>query len=171
MGWHAGLLVLVLAAAVPNVQAPLRSVDAAEADGAKHPKAAAAAETSVHATAFGSRERRCVDAETHAMAKSGEFVAGPFSDYVTMVGTGKRKVWWAPQDNATATMPPLQVRATKVGAPDVAVNWTLPSVVQNENGYFFNTLILFPENGKWLVVVSSGNNWGCFVLNEILAPR
>jgi hypothetical protein len=25
----------------------------------------------------------------------------------------------------------------------------------------------FPEVGKWLVVVTSGNNWGCFVLDEI----
>ncbi|MEO7191931.1 MAG: hypothetical protein ABI051_12825 [Vicinamibacterales bacterium] len=105
------------------------------------------------------------------MAKSGEFVAGPFDQYVTIAGSGRRKVWWAPMDSATATMPPLEVRAVKIDAPDVTVNWTLPSVVKNENGYFFNTMIVFPENGKWLVVVSSGRNWGCFVLKEIGALK
>jgi hypothetical protein len=171
MAWHAGLSILIFAAVGMNAQAPPRSVETAEADGAKYSKAADGAELAVFADAFGSRARRCVDAETHVMARSGEFVAGPFDTYVSLAGTGRRKVWWAPRDTATATMPPLQLRATKVGAPDVTVSWTLPSVVRNENGYFFNTLVLFPQNGKWLVVVSSGNNWGCFVLNEILAPK
>jgi hypothetical protein len=57
--------------------------------------------------------------------------------------------------------------AAKVGAPDVTVSWTFPSVVSNENGFFFNTLFRFPEAGKWLVVVTSGNNWSCFILDEI----
>ncbi len=171
MALYAGFFALLLSAVVSNVQAPARNVEMAEADGATYPKASTGAGSSVYATAFGSQERRCVDAETHVVARSGEFVAGPFDKYMTMAGTRRRKVWWAPQDAATAFMPPLQVHATKVGAPDVTVNWTLHTVARNENGYFFNTMILFPENGKWLVVVSSGNNWGCFLLNETLAPK
>jgi hypothetical protein len=118
----------------------------------------------LYGQAFGPTERRCVDAEKHVTARSGEFVAGPFEEYVMMAGSRQRKVWWTPRQ--TAVMPPMQLRATKVAAPAVAVNWTFPSVVRNENGYFFNTTFRFPEAGKWLAVVTSGNNWGCFILEE-----
>jgi hypothetical protein len=81
------------------------------------------------------------------------------------MGNTGRKVWWAPLQ--TATMPPMLLRAAKIGAPEKTVTWTFPSVVSNENGYFFNTTFWFPEIGKWLVIVTSGNNWGCFILDEI----
>jgi hypothetical protein len=64
-------------------------------------------------------------------------------------------------------MLPMQLQATRIATPGVTVSWTFPSVVRNENGHFFNTTFRFPETGKWLVVVTSGNNWGCFLLDEI----
>lgn len=172
MRWHVSVLVLCLLTVAVHAQAPpLPTVAAAEAEGARHPRSAVAATRApIFATAFGTRERRCVEADTHAMARSGEFVAGPFDEYYGIAGTGSRKVWWAPEQNS-ANLPPLQLRATKLDATHVTVNWTLPSVARNENGYFFNTLIRFPENGKWLIVVTSGENWGCFLLSEAHAPK
>ena len=174
MTWHAGFTLLVFVAVVSNAQAPPRTVEAAEAEGAKYPKGTAGPDGTAwdktHAEAAGAGERRCIDVEKHASVRSGEFVAGPFQEYIVMAGTGKRKLWWAPRRHSAA-MPPLQLRATKLDAPDVSVDWTLPSIVHNQNGYFFNTLILFPENGKWLVVARSGDNWGCFLITEINAPK
>lgn len=164
-------LVGCLTAVVTDAQStpPPQTVEAAEAEGARYPKASGGAEQAMYDDAFGPKERKCVDADEgkHVAARSGEFVAGPFDRHV-MFGSPKsarRKVWWAPRQ--TAVMPPMQLRAAKVGAPDVTVIWTFPSVVSNENGFFFNTTFRFPEAGKWLVVVSSGNNWGCFILDEI----
>jgi hypothetical protein len=165
------LLVGCLTAVAMDAQStppPPQTVEAAEAEGAKHPKATEGTDFT-YGDAVGPKERKCVDAdkEKHVVARSGEFVAGPFGTPV-MFGTPgnyRRKVWWAPRQ--TAVMPPMQFRAVKVGAPDVTVSWTFPSVVHNENGFFFNTLFRFPAVGKWLVVVTSGNSWGCFILDEI----
>ena len=160
-----GVCVVLISAAATSVQAPPRTVDAAAAEGAKHPKAGGT-EPVMYANAFGPKERQCVDAEKHLTARSGEFVAGPFDTHVMMAGLG-RKVWWAPRQGAA--MPPMQFRAVKITPSDstVAVTWTFASVVRNENGYFFNTTFRFPEVGKWLVVVTSGDNWGCFLLDEV----
>ena len=168
---HSVLFACLSALVIGTAQPPLRSVEAAEAEGAQYPKAVSLRELPADfVAAFGPHERRCVDADGHAMARSGEFVAGPFDEYVVMAGTGKRKVWWAPRQDSVR-MPPLRLRATKVATPSVTVDWTLSSVASNDNGSFFNTQIVFPENGKWLVVVSSAANWGCFLLSETQARR
>jgi hypothetical protein len=162
-----GLLLVCATAAATRAQSviapPPPTIEAAEAEGAKYPKADSAAEHGMYAKAFGPKDRKCVDAESHLAARSGEFVAGAF-DHHWKMGNG-RKVWWAPMQ--TATMAPMLLRATKIGAPGTTVTWNFPSVVSNENGYFFNTTFRFPEAGKWLVVVTSGNNWGCFLLDEM----
>ena len=147
------------------------TVDAAEAEGAKHPRPVGT-EPSMYADAFGPTDRRCVDADggaTDRTARSGEFVAGPFNPPVFMGNPrsaqgARRKVWWAPRQGTA--MPPLQLRAAKIDSPNVTVNWTLPSVASNESGQFYNTLFRFPVVGKWLVVVTAGNNWGCFLVEE-----
>lgn len=164
---------LVLAASlsvvIARAQTPPTAVEAAEAEGARYGKPDASAQpAALYGEAFGPTDRRCVDAESHVTARSGEFVAGPFETHIMFPspnGRAQRKVWWAPRQ--TATMPPMQLRAEKIAAPRVTVSWTFSSVVRNENGYFFNTTFRFPETGKWLVVVTSGSNWGCFLLDEI----
>lgn len=144
--------------------APPQTVEAAEAEGTRYPAAAVTTDQAMYGEAFGPRARQCVDAEGHAAARSGEFVAGAFDAHIMMAGAG-RKVWWTPRQDAD--LPPMHLRAAKLGAPGIVVSWTFPSIVRNENGRFFNTTIRFPERGKWLVVVTSGTNWGCFLLDEL----
>jgi hypothetical protein len=147
------------------------TVDAAEAAGAKHPKAQGT-QPAMYADAFGPTDRRCVDADgaaTNRTARSGEFVAGPFNPPVFMGNPrgpqgAQRKVWWTPRQGTA--MPPLQLRAAKLDSPGVTVNWTLPSVARANQEDFYNTFIRFPEVGKWIVVVTAGNNWGCFLIEE-----
>ena len=156
---------VVFTGLVVTVQGPPQTIEAAEADGARYPKATDIAELPIYAEASGPKDRKCVDAEKYATARSGEFVAGPFAERVVMAGSGeKRKLWWTPRQ--ADAVPPLHLRAAKIGSPDVTVDWSLTSVVHNANGYFFNTLIRFPAPGKWLVVVTAGKSWGCFVLEE-----
>jgi len=144
------------------------SIEAAEAEGAAHPKGVGPLAT-LYAEAFGSTERKCADAEGHVAVRSGDFVAGAFDRYWHM-GLSGRKVWWTPRQT-TETWPALQLRAAKLDAPDVTANWSFGSVVSNSNGYFYNTLFTLPQTGRWLVVVTSGNNWGCFILTEIYESK
>ncbi len=133
---------LVLAASlsvvIARAQTPPTAVEAAEAEGARYGKPDASAQpAALYGEAFGPTDRRCVDAESHVTARSGEFVAGPFETHIMFPspnGRAQRKVWWAPRQ--TATMPPMQLRAEKIAAPRVTVSWTFSSVVRNENGYF-----------------------------------
>jgi len=149
-----------------------RSVEAAEAEGAKWPSNPPQADRTSWADAFGPRDRRCVRAADHTTMRSGDFIAGPFKDRVLMVGTGgqppKWKVWWVPNQ-----MPPLNgnvqlmLRATKMNQPEKTVTHTFVDIA-NEHAEepFFPTTVLFPENGDWLVVATAGNNWGCFIIEE-----
>jgi hypothetical protein len=170
-GWSRAISVLLIGLTpsviiAQTVAPPPRTVEAAEAEGARHPKTSATADDAMYADAFGPRDRPCVDAETHVTARSGEFVAGPFDYHVMMnPAAPRRKVWWALKQ--TAIMQPMHLRAVKIGAPEVTVAWTFPSVARNENGFLFPTTFRFPEVGKWLVIVTSGDNWGCFLLDEI----
>jgi hypothetical protein len=98
---------LVLAASlsvvVAGAQTPPTTVAAAEADGAMHAKPDASAQpAALYGEAFGPTDRRCVDAETHVTARSGEFVAGPFETHIMFPSLNgpRRKVWWAPRQTA-----------------------------------------------------------------------
>ena len=152
----------------PQTPAPPLTVEAAEAEGSNYPKSGNVAERAGYREAFGPTDRKCVEAEGHVTARSGEFIAGPFDRHVLMGnprnGTPPRKVWWVPQ---ATLVPPMLLRATKIASPAVTVTRTFPEIASTANGSFFPTTFRFPAIGKWLVVVTSGNNWGCFLLDEI----
>ena len=136
------VFVACLSTIATYAQSPPTTIEAAEAEGARHPQASGT-EQAMYVAAFGPTDRRCVDADrgaTNRTARSGEFVAGPFNPPVFMGSpqTYQRKVWWAPRQGTA--MPPMRFRAAKMGSPTVTVERSFPSVVWNENGQFYNTL-------------------------------
>jgi hypothetical protein len=102
---------------------PPQAVEAAEAEGAKHPRITVTeAEDAVYAEAFGPRERRCVDVGKHLTVRSGDFVAGPFHERIFMAGSNKRKIWWTPRQMPST--PVLHLRGTRIGSPEVVASYT-----------------------------------------------
>jgi hypothetical protein len=96
---------------------------------------------------------------------SGEFLIGG------EVGSGanwfpapgrEAKIWWAPRHPAEGDT--LVVRARLIdGAPAdtsrfVSANWVVNSAWFYASGY------MLPSHGRWLLVATSGPDWGCFVL-------
>ena len=105
--------------------------------------------------------------------RSGEFViGGNLGGFSATRGGKPTKIWWAPQVNSK-NMPPLVVRGWNVGVPTdtfrfttdrVAVPGKQSSVPADQRDYFFPSGITLPHAGRWLVVATSGSNWGCFFL-------
>ena len=156
---------------------PPQTVAAAEAEGVTFPTVAVTSPEALrYAKEFGPQEqRRCVETGKESRASSGDFVAGPFQGYILRDKTYGRKTWWAPRQRPAT---PLRLRGTLIGSPDVVVNDTFTQttrpVARTGPGpemfvvgpSFFPTWVRFPRGGKWLVVVTSGDNWGCFIMDE-----
>jgi hypothetical protein len=84
------------------------------------------------------------------------------------------KVWWAPL-HYSHDMPPLLVRGRSLTNPRDTVRFTsariawpvfpgAKSVPEAELKYFFPSGITIPKPGRWLLIATSGANWGCFIL-------
>lgn len=168
-------------APVTQASAPTpRTIEEAEAEGAKHAQVTVAQEPEGFADAFGPKGRKCVEAADHTAIRSGDFVAGSFNPRYMMVGTNgqpaKWKIWWIPKYvNWENTL--LRLRAAKLGAPEKTYSTTFvataysvnPDTRERGKDPFYPSTVLFPENGKWLVVMTASNNWGCFIVEETQA--
>lgn len=165
------LAALFSATAAAQTPPPIPStVEAAEAEGAQHPRPTAINANPDFAQAVGPSDRKCVDvnASNSVAVRSGDFIAGPFDRRVLMGPPGpnqKRKVWWLshPEPGLGST---LQVRAVKLSAPSVTDRFTFDVV--GRNAPFFPSQIRFRVPGDWLVIVTSGESWGCFLMDEVL---
>lgn len=156
--------------ATPADSVPM-SVLQAEARGSIHPRATPNNEgTSASDTLMGgTRERRCVHAGANAV-RSGDFVAGPFAYYNEIWHQGYGKLWWHP-----AEMPPkpplLIVQATRLDAEAESrvfesshIAWPSgPTESEATSIKFYPTGIRLPTAGRWMMVATAGNSWGCFV--------
>lgn len=137
----------------------------------------------------GSDDRRCV-AVARAPTRSGEFVVS--GDFVAHDGTemgglpsawrseggvsAKRplRIWWSPAHNA-ADMPPLLIRARALAKDGDTLRILDSAIVHPPNpgppprtpkGPFeFLSGIEFPTSGRWILIATSGANWGCFVFD------
>jgi hypothetical protein len=119
--------------------------------------------------------RVCVTAFEVGPARSGEFtIGGNLAGLSGMYAGHQGKVWWAPLHNAR-NMPPLVVRGRSLTTPQDTVRFTssnvafpvvhgAPPVPEAERKYFFPSGITIPQRGRWLVIATSGPNWGCFIL-------
>ncbi len=112
--------------------------------------------------------RTCAVGYGMGPVRSGEFIiGGQLSGRVAMVAGQRGKVWWAPLHHARI-MPPLLVRGRNLSAPNDTVRFITRMVAQTVGQaplqYFFPSGILVPRPGRWLMVATSGANWGCFIL-------
>ena len=127
----------------------------------------------------GSRERRCVAAVGIGPVQSGEWVIG--GEIATVIAGRVAKIWWAPLHHGS-DMPALQVIGRSLTPPADSFTFTSPDVSYPlgkdirtpvptaERRYFFPSGFVAPRPGVWLLTVTSGPNWGCFILN-VTAPR
>ena len=164
---------IALAPPVSGQSIPL-SVQAAEAEGAAHPHAAAPAYTPIAFTnAFtGSAERKCTVLEpstevNSSPVRSGEMIVrarltGPFG----LEAGREHKIYWQPLHNPFEFPDTLVIRAVRIDSPTdllrVSVsNWGYSPGRKQESG--FPSQVRFPTAGNWLVIATAGSDWGCFV--------
>jgi hypothetical protein len=153
---------------VPRGETEAAIIAAAEADGAAYPHPARDSSAAA--------PRRCVAGHDVGPEKSGEFtIGGMLGGPRGMVAGREGKVWWSPLYRA-ANMPPLVVRGRRLVAPmdtlwftSDRIAWPVPGphmqVPESERQYFFPSGITMPREGRWLVIATSGANWGCFILS------
>jgi hypothetical protein len=113
--------------------------------------------------AAGTDERRCVRATNFGPVRSGQFlIGGQLADTAAAPAGTDRKVWWMPVTNQR-NMPPLIVRGRNIDHLADTVYFSTERIAESE-GFFWPTGINLPTGGRWLLIATSGTNWGCFIL-------
>jgi len=144
----------------------------AEAEGARQPRATPnnLMESAPGVTIVGTTERRCVPADRDVV-RSGDFIAGPFAWYNDAWHQGTGKMWCQPSEMPPEA-PTLIVRATRLDAPAEGRVFETSDVAQpsgpGDSAWtrirFYPTGIRLLTVGRWLLVATAGNNWGCVVV-------
>lgn len=132
----------------------------AEAEAALYRRAAASTDSAA--------PRTCVTGFDMGPAHSGEFtIGGNLSGLRGLRAAHAGKVWWIPVHRGR-DMPPLEVRARSLTNPRDTTRYSTATVAYTVSGatrtYFFPSGIMLPKPGRWIVVATSGDNWGCFIL-------
>jgi hypothetical protein len=123
------------------------------------------------ATLIGTQARVCVrvPAERQTVVRSGEFVVGGYLPEITH--RRRTKFFWRPVNSALGMR--LLVRGRRLGVPtDTARFESVEMVAPLHSGTLepyadeavFPAGIELPSAGTWVVVATSGRNWGCFVI-------
>jgi hypothetical protein len=123
--------------------------------------------------------RVCVTGYDRGPASSGEFtIGGNLGGADAMLAGRQGKVWWAPLHHA-ADMPTLVVRGRSLTTPSDTLRFTTGTIAwptadggrrvvpPAERKHFFPSGIIIPRPGRWLLIASSGANWGCFILTAV----
>ena len=153
--------------AVPADSVPL-SIREAEEAGASFPSLIRRApfppefaDTSI----YGSAERRCVRVRDEAVARSGDFLIGPFTTrgYAWLF----KKLWWVPASH------PGELRVVAVQLDGTAVPLVIhqPAVARarpprpDSSDAFHPTRISIRDAGEWMLLATSGTSWGCILVS------
>ncbi len=151
--------------AVASDSVPYSFVEA-EFEGARHPVAAAPNNPRRPwvSLAGGTRERRCVDVDKLNIARSGDFIAGPFAPTYGGLHTGSSKLIWQPF-HISSPAERLTVRAARIDPTGATSVFDGFEITGNGTGTrFYPSGVGFPTTGRWLMVATAGANWGCFVI-------
>jgi hypothetical protein len=179
-----GLLLAATAARGQTLHIPAGSNESeiranAEADGIAFQRAAASLALQPglnRSEAIGGRN--CVTGFETGPAHSGEFlIGGMLAGHHSMLSGREGKVWWQPS-YGRLDMPPLLVRGRNLNNPSDTVRfesarlaWQVnpdrSPVPVEQRDYFFPSGITIPTPGRWLLIATSGVNWGCFILTVV----
>jgi VWFA-related protein len=111
----------------------------------------------------GTSERRCVEVESYREARSGDFVAGNFAEYPGLNRLGSLS--WTPAHVPTERQP-LTIRFARLDRPGPGSRAVFVARAEMESGQvFFPSRVNLPTPGRWMLVATSGPNWGCFILD------
>jgi hypothetical protein len=178
-------VVAVLVSSLPHMSAAQRilmTVQAAEAEGAAFPRGAtpAAVATDFTSPFAGTAERKCVvpppdDSLAGSTLRSGEFILrGQFGRTTGPMGyvIGRaRKLLWEPLHNPYVypTRSGLLVRGVRLGHPTDTLRLAVaraayPGVKLKYTEAGYPSDFRFRSAGQWLMVATSGFDWGCFLL-------
>lgn len=156
--------------AIPSGTSEAEIKTAAEKEGAAFP--------TMRAQSDSAQPRVCVTTHDFGPARSGEFtIGGNLSPGSSMLAGRPGKVWWAPL-YAARRMPPLLVRGRSLTNLGDTVRFTServawpavpgsPPIPEEKRKYFFPSGITIPQPGRWLLIATSGRNWGCFILTVL----
>jgi hypothetical protein len=123
------------------------------------------------------RDPRCAEGREMGPAESGDFTIGGMLGGASSLRAGQvGKIWWRPA-HASATMPPLDIRGRNLTTLRDTVRFTSTSIAWptfpghvtplSNRQYFFPSGFSVPTAGRWLLVVTSGGNWGCFIVTAV----
>jgi hypothetical protein len=166
-----------LRAGIDVKEPALHSIAEAEAEGARH--ATSAPPDSLPISFRGPRsrrdgtlaeastsERKCVETKGSDVARSGEWVAGPFEQHPNIWHQSLGKIWWVPLHKGAGVSSTLVVRATRLDGPAPKLAYEVEERTRSENGdEFFPSGIRVPTVGRWMLVATNGPNWGCFLMD------
>lgn len=112
----------------------------------------------------GSKDRRCVDVPQQGPVRSGDFVIWYGAPDWLRAGR-VNKVAWGPSENSREMT--LRVRGRLFGesASFDLTSTSLGRALDEDRSFFFPSGTTFPKAGEWVVVATSGRNWGCFVFH------
>ena len=176
------LVVLIFSLPLPSAAQRIpRTIQAAEAEGAIYPRGARPPNVPRGFTGpmSGTAERKCVvpppDSLSGDSLRSGEFVLrGGIGRSTGPMGYAlgrARKLMWMPLHNPYVypTRTGLLVRGVRLGHPSDTLRLTVARAVYPgitlkyiEAGY--PSGFHFRSAGEWLMVATSGRDWGCFLL-------
>lgn len=151
------------------------TVAAAEAEGAVVPHASAPSVWPVYFTHNfgGTTERRCVETQGTDLTGSGSVRSGDFivRGWQLLTAGDTSKLLWAPVHDPGSAHVTVRLRAARLDHPADTLRLEFPGVVRSPSRarpsreFGFISLVSFPTPGRWLVVATSRNDWGCFLVD------
>ena len=187
LSFACGVALVPLAVHASPAQSIALTVTAAEAEGALFPHGAP---PTVMQPLFGSRfggtsARTCVPAMPDDSIPGGSLRSGDIIIRSRLTGTwgphagrGHKILWMplhGPADTSTrisfadwrkkaAGHAPLLIRAVRVGHPADSFRQTVPGLTGGPRQFGFPSEVKFPTAGQWLVLATTDEDWGCFLL-------
>jgi hypothetical protein len=110
--------------------------------------------------------------------RSGDFVIGGQIGGTTPPSAGREsKIWWVPYNNPHENSTTLLVRGARLDHPGDTIRYAQPDHAWPagriwrpatrdgpETEAFFPSGIALPRPGRWLLIATAGDDWGCFIL-------